>query len=282
MTRSSPTRRSQVFTSPERGFLTSFLAEPRNTEFSHRDALAAAQLEHERVREAAVRVYKLHELQEEHNRIVEQERIERERLEKEAAIAREELKLRELKAKSIPKPPPEPEPPKQPEPPKVQEPPKAQDSAVKPPEPITTQNSTAAPLPPRPSPFTAQPGTQPTFTLAGNAVSKKEEPKKEESNKTLGTLTNGSTTAQPKAVTPQPLSVPKPAPAATSPATNQTAQRYAQIHQELKRLRKNLVAESKVPGSPMKGQLGSFRREIRVSIGQLTSGKGANAKPVSH
>ncbi|KAF5701152.1 hypothetical protein FMUND_13999 [Fusarium mundagurra] len=42
----------------------------RNNELNQRDALAAAQLEHDRVRQAAIRVYEFHELQEEHKRIV--------------------------------------------------------------------------------------------------------------------------------------------------------------------------------------------------------------------
>ncbi|KAF5692524.1 hypothetical protein FDENT_2806 [Fusarium denticulatum] len=42
----------------------------RNNELNQRDALAAAQLEHDRVRQAAIRVYELHELQEEHKLIV--------------------------------------------------------------------------------------------------------------------------------------------------------------------------------------------------------------------
>ncbi|PNP74164.1 hypothetical protein FNYG_12538 [Fusarium nygamai] len=42
----------------------------RNNELNRRDALAATQLEHDRVRQAAIRVYELHELQEEHKRII--------------------------------------------------------------------------------------------------------------------------------------------------------------------------------------------------------------------
>jgi nucleoporin GLE1 len=42
-----------------------------------------------------------------------------------------------------------------------------------------------------------------------------------------------------------------------------------------------LAAQSKIAGSPLKGKLGAARREIRVAIGQLTGGKGANAQPVS-
>ncbi|KAM4056276.1 GLE1-like protein [Hirsutella rhossiliensis] len=175
MTRSSPLRRTQLASTPDRAIRSSFLLDDRNTETSHLDALAAAQAEHDRVREAAIRVYELHELKEEHQRILDQERREQERLKAEAEIAAEEKRLQELRAKSIPKPPPP-----------------------------------AVPEPPKP-----------------------------------------------------------------------VEQRPGEIHRELKTLRKDLMALSKAPGSPLKGRVGTFRREIRVAIGQLTSGKGANVQPTN-
>lgn len=274
MTRSSPLRRSQAFSSPERGFLSSFLGEERNSEFSHLDALTAAQVEHERVREAAIRVYQLHELKEEHDRIVEAERREQERLKAEAELAAEELRLRELKAKSVPKPPPEPEPKKEPvQPPKNPEPPK-QPAVPGREVPSTKPSEPPKEHPPAPTPTTeiqTQP-PQPTTQPNPPAVVP---PKQPEPQKSPFALPNGTAnkTAAPVA---------KPASASAQPSpSGRLATRYVQIHQELKKLRKILVAESKVPGSPMKGKLGSFRREIRVSIGQLTAGRGANAKPVS-
>ena len=273
MTRSSPAaRRSQALTSPERGLLSRLLSEERNTENSHRDALAAAQIEHERVREAALRVYQLHELKEEHNRILEAERQEQERLAAEAAIVAEEQRLRELRAKTIPRPPPEPEPPKQPETPKEEEKPiKPQESPRKPAE-------TAKPTEQQPAASILKPPTQPAPSPSPFAAPA---PQPNEQQKGIFGQVNGPTVTK-----PAPVPTPTPAPAAPKqpttqpPVINKTAEQYTRIHQELKTLRKNLVAESKVPGSPMKGKLGAFRREIRVSIGQLTAGRGANAQPV--
>lgn len=273
MTRSSPAaRRSQAITSPDRGLLSRLLSEERNTEHSHRDALAAAQLEHERVREAALRVYQLHELKEEHNRIVEAGRQEQERLRAEAAIVAEEQRLRELRAKSIPRPPPEPEPPKQPEPPKEEKPTKPQDSTPKPAEAIK-------PTEQRPPTSILKPPTQQASSPSPFAAPI---PKPNEQQKGVFAQANGTTTAKPAPgpVPAPPPTAPKQPAAVRPPAVSKTAEQYTRIHQELKKLRKNLVAESKVPGSPMKGKLGAFRREIRVSIGQLTTGRGANAQPV--
>ena len=289
MTRSSPARRSQILTSPDRGYLSRLLSEDRNTEYSHQNALQAAQLEHERVREAAVRVFELHELKEEHNRILEQERKEQERLKAEEAIRAEELRLRELRAKSIPKPPPEPEP--KPEPVQPQAPPKAPEPAKEekpapPSQPIPKPTEAKAVGDPRPSPSPFQQASKPpaaanpfaSAASAGNA--KQPAPAFSQPN---GLVASKSTpTPTPPASQQPPAARPAPAPPTQPTATNPTAERYRQIHRELKNLRKTLVAESKNPGSPMKGKLGSYRREIRVSIGQLTAGKGANAKPVGH
>ncbi|KAK1655406.1 GLE1-like protein [Colletotrichum phormii] len=233
MAHSSPSRRSQhngnIKSSPERGYTADFLSENRNSELSHRDALAAAQLEHERVRLAALRVYEVHQLQEEKQRLeAEQRRIaqlqkeEEDRLKAEAAVRAEQERLRELKAKQIPQLPPEPEPePPKPEPKKSQEP---------------------------------QVGAAPT-TQANEFLAKPAAP------------------AAPKPVV-QPAA-PAPAPA------QRRVDRYTEIHQALKKLRKDVEALSKQPGNPLKGKLGDMRRQIRKSIGQLTAGKGANAQPLA-
>ena len=293
MTRSSPWRRSQVLSSPDRASLSDFLAEDRNNELNHRDALAAAQAEHERVRDAAVRVFELYEMNEEYKRIVEAERREHERLAAEAKIAAEEQRLQELRAKSVPKPapPPPPDPRTQPEPiPKPQEAgihTKTSDSGP------TSQQwkqapGSSTPAPPQqptpaPVPVTAQsngarnlPQTQMAATTPFGLLSQKATP----GVQTNGLLTNSSPFAA-AATTAQTPS--KPQPQASQPLKAATSDRYAQIHKELKRLRTSLQNEARNPGSPLKGQLGTFRREIRVSIGQLTSGlKGANTKPVSY
>lgn len=268
MARSSPARRSQqVLSSPDRGFRNSFLFDTRNDELSHLDALAAAQVEHERVREAALRVYEMHELREEHERIQQQQRREQERLKAEAAIADRERKLQELRAKSIPKPAPLPEPkpepvkamPSLPQQPAAKVPPPAQQVEKQPvvkqaqPLPNGFGVNAAKPVPPVAAP---QQPAKPTGSMAlpsGNAFQPKPQ----------------ATPSQPATATP----------AASNPV--QSTERYVQIHQELKKLRASLQAEAKVPGSPLKGTMGTYRREIRVAIGQLTSGRGANNVPVS-
>ncbi|KAM0546707.1 hypothetical protein ACHAPJ_010744 [Fusarium lateritium] len=281
MTFSSPVRRSQLLSSPERNIAASFLLDTRNNELNHRDALAAAQVEHDRVRQAALRVYELHELELERKRIVEEERKEEERLRAEAAVVAEEKRLRELKAMTVPKLPPEPEPKPQPPAPAKPEPTKPTNGATpvketKQPESSTTPATEIKK--PAPAPGAGPPSTglfapskpsNPFGTTQPSSQSPFQKP-------------NG-TTAQPAgpptSTAPQPVAKPTAPAVRTAPAPS--VDRYTQIHQELKKLRKELQAQSKVAGSPLKGKLGASRREIRVAIGQLTGGKGANAQPIS-
>ncbi|TQV93533.1 RNA export mediator Gle1 [Cordyceps javanica] len=268
----SPARRNQhPLSSPERNLRSSFLFDTRNDELSHLDALAAAQAEHNRVREAAMRVYELHELKEESERIRQQQEREHERLKAEAELAAKERKLQELRSRSIPKP--------------------------------------TAPPEPKPEPVTAAPSL-PAKPVENPAISKlQEQPKpvgeppavKQKPPAPLKPQTNGFDLNAVKPAQPQP---PRPASSSAFPAPNesqtkplplpsqptqrapetakpaQPTERYVQIHQELKKLRTSLQAEAKVPGSPLKGTMGAYRREIRVSIGQLTSGRGANTQPI--
>lgn len=284
MTRSSPSRRSQMLSSPDRQSTPDFLHPNRNSEFSHRDALAAAQAEHERVRDAAIKVFQLHEMQEEHQRIVEANEREQERLRYEAQIAAEEKRLQELRAKSIPKPTPPPEPPKQPEPasppPALASPP----ASTKAPTPIAQEARRAEPSPaPRPdlngTPTPAAQAKNPFATQSkppqSNPFSSPPPPVQPQAQKTPAAQPNGIATSQPAA----PIS--KPTVTQGQPALSSASTRLMQIHQALKKLRADLQTEAKRPGSPLKGQLGDFRRTIRVAIGQLTSGKGANKLPVS-
>ncbi|KAF7545576.1 hypothetical protein G7Z17_g9071 [Cylindrodendrum hubeiense] len=277
MSRSSPARRSQLVTSPDRKLASSFLLDDRNNELSHRDALAAAQLEHDRVRKAAIRVYELHELQLEHQRIVDEERKEEERLKVETLIVAEEKRLRELRAKTIPRPPPEP--PRSPTPP----------PPVKRVAPASTNGTTpakeakqlvASTTPPsevkKPAP--APPSSLPTKPPPSNPFATIQPQPPTQSNPFQ--KANGFAAPQPAATPAAPPAVAVPVAPAAQPRAP-TVDRYTQIHQELKKLRKELQAQSKVAGSPMKGKMGTSRREIRVSIGQLTSGRGANAQPIA-
>ncbi|KEY73385.1 hypothetical protein S7711_01498 [Stachybotrys chartarum IBT 7711] len=263
MTQSSPSRtnqrQSQPLTSPDRRPLSSFLSDDRNNELSHRDALEAAQKEHDRVRENAIRVYQLYELQEQHQRILDEERKEQERLEAEARIIAEEKKLRELKAKTVPRPPePKPEKPPTPEP---QPQPQRVQEVPKPPVPIKEEPRVDAPAAAVRPPM--QSSHPPVAEVPANIKSK------------------------PKAsIQQQPTAAPTsttPAPTAQTAASRQPplVERYSQIHQELKKLRRNLQELAKSAGQPFKGKLSDLRREVRISTGQLAAGKGANTQPMN-
>ncbi|KAL6902487.1 GLE1-like domain-containing protein [Trichoderma evansii] len=275
MTNSPPRRKSQLLSSPESGLLSNFLHDGRNNELNHQSALAAAQAEHKRVREAAIRVYELHELREEHQRILELERKEQERLRAEAAIVEEERRLRELKAKTVPKLPPEPVP--APAPPKKVEPTPAPQ-----PEPPKPQESIKQPI----SEIKQQPTATAAIPQVNGFLGGQNKPA---TNNAFAPTTQASSApkTENRLVPPAQASPAAQAPAVQAPAAgslsaqkNALAERYVEIHKELKRLRQVLQAEAKVPGSPLKGKMGTYRREIRVSIGQLTGGKGANAQPI--
>ncbi|WYZ38671.1 hypothetical protein EsH8_III_000585 [Colletotrichum jinshuiense] len=289
MTHSSPSRRSQhnghIKSSPERGYSADFLTENRNSELSHRDALAAAQLEHERVRLAALRVYEVHQLQEEKQRLeAEQRRIaqlqreEEERLKAEAAVRAEQERLRELKAKQIPQLPPEPEPqPPKPEqaPPKKQQEP--QPNGTSEPAPATTETAAPAAARQQPAPLTSAPAPALQPTKAPPAAPSP--PAAKEPSAPPAQVNGFQAKPAEPALPPKPVAQPvAPTPA---PTALPTADRYTEIHQALKKLRKDIEALSKQPGSPLKGKLGDMRRQIRKSIGQLTAGKGANVTPIN-
>lgn len=264
MTRSSPARRT-----PDRTIRSSFLLDDRNTETNHLDALTAAQAEHDRVREAALRVYELHELREEHQRILEQERKEQERLKAEAEIAAEEKRLQELRAKSTPKPAP-PEPPK----PAKQRPgdahaPNAPQEAKRPAAPQSSN------LPSAPQNGLLENQHKPTTSSPLNSQSQHPP-----APQIIAASKSNAPTTSFKAAPPGQYPARVQDKEQASPA-KPPVDRYLQIHQELKTLRKDLMAFSKTPGSPLKGKLGALRREIRVVIGQLTGAKGANVQPVS-
>ncbi|OAA72264.1 GLE1-like protein [Cordyceps fumosorosea ARSEF 2679] len=277
MSRSSPARGSQhPLSSPERSFRSSFLFDTRNDELSHLDALAAAQAEHDRVRAAAMRVYEMHELKEESERIHKQQEREKERLKAEADLADKERKLQELQAKTIPKPAPPPEP---------------KHEAVKP--------VPSLPANPAERSSVSEPRSQPG-TVAEHPVVKQESqppaPKPQTNGFGFNTIQPGQPAGQLQqgkpasnlAIPIQNIAQPKPQPPAVQPTQRTpgppkpaaSTERYVQIHQELKKLRVSLQAAAKVAGSPLKGTMGEYRREIRVSIGQLTSGRGANKQPI--
>ncbi|KKA29590.1 hypothetical protein TD95_003462 [Thielaviopsis punctulata] len=99
---------------PTTGLISDLFADSRNTELSHRDALEQAKAEHDRVRQRALRVFEMHELELERQRIVKEQEKEQERLKRETQLQAEKQRLEALKAARAPTPPPLPKPKPQP------------------------------------------------------------------------------------------------------------------------------------------------------------------------
>ncbi|KAJ8118352.1 hypothetical protein ONZ43_g4010 [Nemania bipapillata] len=298
MTGSSPvTRRSRQWSSPSRPRISDFLAENRHTELSYQDALAAAQAEHGRVRDAAIRVFKDHELKEECRRLQEQEaairqqqRREEERIRNEERVRAEEERLRALKSKIVPKLPPEPAPAPTPTPAPA---PPASSTSV-------SQLNGAGPLN---SGTTIISASQQGSIAAGSKPSSLSISQQPPSNAPAVSI-NGTKVAEPAPTQPfqqgQHVTPTKPppfgTPAATSSnflskalqpsaptTTSQTPQppadKYVIIHQNLKKLRASLVEQAK--SLPLlKARMGDMRRELRKTLGQMVTEKGGNRKQV--
>lgn len=291
MSSSSPaTRRSRQWSSPSRSRISDLLVENRHTELSHQDALAAAQAEHERVRDAAIRVFKDHEFKEEHRRlqereegIIQQQRREEERIRNEERIRAEEERLRALKLKTVPKLPPE---------------------AL----PAPSANSTS------PSQLNGAESSNAitetnSFNKPASILTTEKEPSasSQQSLSNAQTLPlNGTKLTLPGQVQPLPqgqnIAPTKPSPFATSsstigsllkpttpqqnttstvPAPKPQTDQYVVIHQNLKKLRISLAEQAKTL-PPLKARIGDMRRELRKSLGQIVAEKGANKKQVSN
>ena len=287
MSDSSPApRRSRQWSSPDRDDLSAFLSENRNNELLHLEALAAAQAEHERVREAAIRAYQTHELKEKNRRLREQQerireeqRKEEERIRNEERLRLEEERLRALRAKTVPKLPPEPEvapstltspvasafaPAKQKEPQSLQPPPPQVNgsSGAKP------AAQPLSPLVPQPPPQTqpAQQSTQPS-----NPFQRLAQPTQQQQQLQQQQQNGVSTASKP----PQASAAPAP----TAPRAAPGLDRYVEIHQNLKKLRASLAEQAK-SSPPLKQRLGNMRRELRKNLGQLVGEKGGNKTQV--
>lgn len=269
MAGSPPSRpRSFQWASPGRT-ISEILAEDRNSETRHKVLLEASRREHERVREEAERVYRDHLQREEQNRLLEEKRREEERIQRDEQIAAERVRINALRAKKIEIPAqlPEPEPPKPPAPTPTPTP-KAPEAA---PKSTGLFNGTATQNPPAslgPSVsdllnFTKlQPTSQPAATSLFGAV---------KSTPALSTVQG-----QPNGTTPTFQITP---PVQTPPVQVQI-DRYTVIHRNLKALRKSITEQAKT-NRALKGRMGDMRREIRKSVGQLTSGTGGvNTKQV--
>lgn len=278
MTGSSPaTRRSRQWSSPSRARVSELLAENRHTELGYQDALAAAQIEHERVRDAAIRVFKDHELKEECRRLQEQEaavihqqRREEERIRNEESLRAEEERLRALKSKTVPQLPPLP-----PNSPPVPQLNASQLNGAR------SLNSISATSPANrhdaispglnPPPGTSQQplsNAGPTLPVNGTRVDQPVAPTKASP---FATLAATSSAVKPAAFQPNPL--------ATAYTPNSPADQYTVIHQNLKKLRASLTEQAKsLP--PLKARMGDMRRELRKTLGQMVTEKGGNRKQV--
>ncbi|QSZ37725.1 hypothetical protein DSL72_008824 [Monilinia vaccinii-corymbosi] len=237
----------------------------RNAEEVHHEILEAARLEHERVRNEAVRIFQLtliqeHQLRAQNEIRAEEERlrieevrlkIEEDRVKTERQTAMAELKRRELEeeARKIPVVPPKP----------------------------PTPPPAAAPAPPQ-MPL----NLQTRHNVSGGMGTNKPAQQANNLSQTNGfSNTQQQPPKQPfaKPATPQ-QQQPSGAWQSSSPSQDHLipgVERYLEIHQNLKGLRKYLIEEGK-RNVPFKKLLGDYRRAIRQACGQLTGEKGANKK----
>ncbi|KAH6640974.1 GLE1-like protein-domain-containing protein [Chaetomium tenue] len=270
MAGSSPPRRQSYYLaagSPQRNVLEEILGDDRNSEARHRYLLETAKREHDRVREEAERVYREQLQREERQRLLDARRKEEERIKLEEALAADRARLNELKAKKIAIPAPLPDP----EPPVIVAPAvNGNVPAVPPPtnnvpaqtNGTTSQKPTTIPAVPKlPSaPVPAQIQTQTPAT----APHKAPEPSKTV-NSVLGINGLLNNTPQPNGA----ASNPETSRSAAQPPTQTRPDKYAEIHKNLKMLRKFMADQAK-SNPTLKGRMGDMRREIRKSVGQLT------------
>jgi nucleoporin GLE1 len=269
-------------------------------EMVHKDALDAAQAEHERVREAALLAFELHQLREgqriiqerekklkeyereqrerdsilrdQENRLTELEKEERERQRRESELAERDAKLRELKRTSI-KPLP------------VDPTPQSQNDT----EPSHLESSqNVQTLLPQGNINSRPPPTQETPPIA---VARESIAPQQQSPQVRGVPQQAaqiSQPAQPQSQPSQPIRTQhqpatRPQPPFKPPAVAQytlpRTQQYLEIHNRLKKLR-TFMADQAKQSPELKKRMGEMRREIRKSVGQLTEGKGANRQPV--
>jgi nucleoporin GLE1 len=258
--------------SPQRSVLEEILADDRNSEARHRYLLETAKREHERVREEAERVYREQLQREEQQRLSEERRKEEERIRLEEQLAAERERLNVLKAKKIAIPPPLPDP----EPPaapisngKATPAPSANSNG-----PVQTNGAalqqTATPAAASlsglfaPKPATASLTAQPQNQAPAAAPTKAPEPTRP-ANSVLGVNGLLNNTPQPNGAGSSSGTLRPAAPPPTQPRPD----RHADIHKNLKALRRSMADQAKT-NPALKERMGDMRREIRKSVGQLT------------
>lgn len=280
--------------------LSDFLLDNRNNELSHKEALDAALAQHDRVREAAIRVIKRHEhemyqklLRQQEQELLEKKRLEEERLSQEKKIRDEQENLRALKAQSIPPLPPQPAQEQvQAQKPVLNGTEAATQNATQPTTPSTLfgTNDTAAPAAnglknagadaskPSANLNGVSSSPQPATSLFGKASPAAPNPfVKPAISPFAGQATSPFVKLVSTDVAAGPLA--KPVPAQNGFVAAAGAQHgsdiYIQIHKNLKKLRADMVEQAKT-NLQLKKRMGDMRREIRKNMGQLTTGKGAN------
>ena len=266
----------------------------RNSEDIHNEILAAAQRQHQRIRNVALRTIQLDEERLAQLRISEDAVLEEERVRIKEQRASDEKRLSKAreKAKKIPavaasRTEDSPIQPKgTPAPTQarhvVQTPPAQQISVPK------------APTPPpatvqQPEPSVLVTPTPPTSFLPSQLASKPQ-PSASAAPKPAPFVTTTQSTIQQPTAASSPVNAVKAIPANTAEAVPSTqshllphVDRYVEIHKTLKELRKFVSPEvpSNEQTKKLKKKAGEMRRTIKSSIGQLTVGKGANRLPVS-
>jgi nucleoporin GLE1 len=250
-----------------------------NTEAAHRAALAAAQAQHQRVRDSALRAYSNDILRQEHELLRRKQIQELERLKLESEKAQLEARVQELQRKKITPAPRAPSPP----------PPRA-------------------PTPKQVAPSQGQFKNGQNYSLVQQDARVRPPSRQKTPPRSVEARQNFSHPAEPTASrnqspklpsippkqpdVPSPSSAPSKAPiksitAPSAPTHDSTsahsfpgAEKYLEIHKRLKQLRA-FVKEHAKQDPELKNKMGEMRREIRKSVGQLTEGRGANRTPVS-
>jgi nucleoporin GLE1 len=245
----------------------------------HKDALAAAQEEHRRVRESALRAYRNNELKEAKEKLLEAQLQEAERLRLEAERAELAAKVLELQKKHIPIPsapappplPPPPEPkPKQGEIIKGEAESKDSSSIQRP---AVTEVSSEPKGPRSAEPSVQQPPTAPGLTTIRPQIPSTATAIGKSADVVPTVLKTNKAPANDKVV-------PSTFPVLTRQfSESPVAQKYLEIHKKLKQLRAFIMENTK-KNPALKNHVGEMRRQIRKSVGQLTEGKGANSVPV--
>ena len=250
------------------------------TEAAHKAALAAAQAQHQRVRDSALRAYSNDVLRQEHELLRRKQVQELERLKLESEKAQLEARLQELQRKKIIPPAPRapsPPPPRAPVPkqftPSQNQSPNGQNHSLAQQDAIartpSLQKASPRSVEARQSfPHPAEPSAAQNQSSRLPSIPPKRADIPSPSPAPSKVLINSTTT--PRAPTHD----------STSPHAFPGAEKYLEIHKRLKQLRAFVTEHTKQdPG--LKKKMGEMRREIRKSVGQLTEGRGANRTPVS-